>query len=590
MKASENHFLTFLEINKHGRDEERYKLLLTQRDKETLQELTEDPNHAKFILSTYPLHPLLENYLYFENRLRQGDIDPLTIYTGISKLMIVDISLDKDHDNPQLIFESLNSTGMDLSEADLIRNYVLMGLDNEDQNRLYKKYWFPMEQGFQPPKDSAQFDRFMRDYLTIKMGSIPNLDKVYSTFKIFHRSTSIEATSELLADIERYARYFVNMAFEKEQDQAIRDVLHDINTLKVDVAYPFLLEIYNDYANKLLSHEDFITILRLVESYVFRRAICGIPAHSLNKTFAAIAKEVDKQNYLESVQAIFLQKDGQRRFPRDEEFRAAFLVKDVYNFHGCKYMLRKLENHRRKEVENIEECTIEHIMPQNERLSQAWRAELGPNWKQVQAQYLHTIGNLTLTRYNSEFSDKPFLAKRNHEGGFANSPVQLNKSLAILEHWNEEVIKKRASELADLALRVWPIPELSPEQMSILGKQVQLEDHLKYMPFDMKGIFERLRTRILNLDSLVREEVSERHISYKAAADFMEIKPLKGQLLVTLNVSVGEINDPKGLCKNGKRNGHSDEVQLSLTSLTQIEDVMALIQQAYEKHVEEVWV
>jgi predicted transport protein len=212
---------------------------------------------------------------------------------------------------------------------------------------------------------------------------------------------------------------------------------------------------------------------------------------------------------------------------------------------------------------------------------------------QVHAQYLHTIGNLTLTRYNPELSDEPFLEKRNHkEGGFANSPLHLNKSLATLEHWNEDEIKKRASALADLALKVWPIPQLSPAQMSPIGKQVQLEDHLKYMPFDIRDIFEWLRRRILNLDSLVREEVSKHYITYKAVADFVEIKPQKSQLLVTLNINADEINDPKGLCKNGKHAGHvsKGEVQLSVTSLNQVEDVMVLIQQAFAKHAEEVWV
>src|SRR6266852_1148871 len=211
--------------NKFSKGEERYKLLLTQSDKDTLIAITDDPDHAKSTLPTHPPHRLLENYLYFE---------------------------------------SLNSTGVDLSEADLIRNYVLMGLDNEEQTRLYKKYWYPMEQSFFQTKDSSQFDRFMRDYLTIKQGNIPNLDKVYASFKTFHRSTTTAATAEILADIARYARHFEKMAFEKEDDREIRAVLHDINTLKVDVAYPFLLEVYDDYANKLLSREDFIAILKLV--------------------------------------------------------------------------------------------------------------------------------------------------------------------------------------------------------------------------------------------------------------------------------------------------------------------------------------
>ncbi|MFL5657822.1 MAG: DUF262 domain-containing protein [Ktedonobacteraceae bacterium] len=671
-------------INKYSRDEQRYKLLLTQGDKDTLIALTDDPDRAKLIL---PANRLLENYLYFENRIRQGSVDPFTLYAGISKLMIVEISLNKAHDDPQLIFESLNSTGMDLSQADLIRNYVLMGLDNEEQTKLYKTYWYPMEQSFRHTDDTYQFDRFMRDYLTIKQGSIPNIDEVYGNFKTYQRSKTAAPISELVADIDRYARYFVKMAFLKEEDHEIRRVLYDINTLKVDVAYPFLLEVYDDYAHKLLSREDFIAILRLVESYVFRRVICGVPTNSMNKTFATLAREIDKEQYLESVQAAFLQKDAYRRFPRDEEFRAAFMVKDVYNFRSRNYMLRKLENSGSKEWVNIEDYTIEHILPQNERLSSEWQVELGSNWKEVHARYLHTIGNLTLTGYNSELSDRPFREKRDMKGGFAKSPIHLNESLTDVERWNEEEIQKRAGALADVAVTVWSMPQLTSEQVSRIARQAQkgsltevigpidhphagfipegfkilqikenrfhyfrqvagewvqygngkdawyaiswdtvgrwlrdfdkkntmplgvgrtvaqqyvkfdtasngysLEGHLGYMPVDIRGIFERLRKRILNLDSSVKEEARKLYIAYKTTTDFVDIEPQKKRLLVILNVRWGEIDDPGGLCRNVMHIGHdgNGEVEVSIDSFDEIEDVMDLIRQAFEKHSEEV--
>lgn len=574
-------------INKHGQDEEHYKLLLTQSDKETLIALIDDPDHAK---STRLTHRLLENYTYFENRIRQGDVDPYTLYIGIGKLKIVEISLQKDLDNPQLIFESLNSTGVDLSQADLIRNYLLMKLDNEEQVKLYKKYWSPLEQNFLHRGDSSQFDRFMRDYLTIKQRSIPNSDQVYTTFKVYHREIAATPISEIMANIECYALHFVKMAFLKEENREIRRVLEDINTLKVDVAYPFLLEVYDDYTHKLLSREDFIAILKLVESYVFRRAICGIPTNSLNKTFATLAKEIDKKQYLKSVEATLLRKDSHQRFPRDEEFRAAFMVKDVYNFRSRNYMLGKLENHGSKEWKPIEEYTIEHILPQNERLPLAWREELGPNWKEVHAKYLHTIGNLTLTAYNPKLSDHPFLKKRNMEDGFRQSNLHLNEHLARLEHWNEEEIKKRAEALADLAVKLWAAPQYAGLGTNAASNGYSLEDHLKHMPFDIKGIFERLRKRILNLDSSVKEEVMKSCIAYSATTDFVEIEPQKKCLLVTLGINAREVNDPKGLCKNGKhtRLFDSGEVQVSVTSLTQVEDLMDLIRQAFEKHTEEV--
>ncbi|HZU00240.1 MAG TPA: DUF262 and DUF1524 domain-containing protein [Ktedonobacteraceae bacterium] len=676
-------------VNKFCGDEQYYKLLLTQSDKDTLIALTNDPDHAK---STLPPHRLLENYLYFENLIRQGDVDPYTLYVGISKLTIVEISLHTNHDNPQLIFESLNSTGMDLAQADLIRNYILMGLESGEQSRLYKMYWYPMEQSFRRSEyidHTNQFDRFMRDYLTIKQGSIPNIDRVYHSFKTYHRNIKETPIAQIMADIDRYARYFVNMAFLQEKDDDIRHVLADIHALKVQVAYPFLLEVYEDYAQKLLSREDFIAILKLVESYVFRRVICGIPTNSLNKTFAMLAREIDKEQYLTSVQAAFLQKDSHRRFPKDEEFRAEFMVKDIYNLSIRNYVLRKLEHHGSKERVNVEDYTIEHIMPQH--LSSEWQGELGPNWKEVHGRYLHTIGNLTLTGYNSELSNHPFREKRNMKGGFAKSPIRLNSSLAEVERWDEEEIKKRAREFANIAVVVWSIPLMSSEQVSVIvqraqkgplsevigpidhphagfvpagfkilqikenrfhyfrqindawiqysngkdalyaiswdtaGKSIRdfskknmmplriigtvasqyaklatnignngysLEDHLKYMPLHIRGIFERLRKRILNLDSSVKEEVRRRYIAYGTTTDFVDIELQKKQLRVILNVRLSEINDPKGLCKAVIHTDHPGNggVEVSMHSFDQFEDVMDIIHQAFEKHSEGVYV
>lgn len=619
-------------INKHGRDERRYKLLLTQSDRDTLIALIDNPDHAK---STLPANRLVENYLHFEDRIRQGTVDPFTLYVGISRLMVVEISLHKDHDNPQLIFESLNSTGMDLSQADLIRNYILMGLDNGEQTKLYKTYWYPMEQRFRHTDTTNAFDRFMRDYLTVKQGSIPNIDQVYSSFKAYHRGTTETSIAQIMADIDCYARYFVKMAFLQEEDHEIRRVLADINTLKVDVAYPFLLEVYDDYTHELLSRENFIAILKLVESYVFRRVICGVPPNSMNKIFATLAREINKDQYLASVQAAFLQKDAHGRFPRDEEFRAEFMVKNIYNLRSRNYVLRKLENHGFKEWVNVEDYTIEHIMPQNEHLSPAWQEELGPNWKEVHARYLHTIGNLTLTGYNSELSDRPFREKRDMKGGFAKSPIRLNESLAKVEYWNEKEIKKRAEALADRAVQVWSMPPLSsaPGDENTSHRQKEplaevigpidhphakkntppsknggagavqrakptddtgsysLENHLKYMPVNIRGIFERLRKRILNLDSSVKEEVRKHYIAYKTTTNFVDIELQKKQLRVTLHVRLSEMNDPKGLCKIVAHPGHlnNGDVEISIHSLDQIEDGMDLIRQAFERHAEEIY-
>ncbi|MHC5822773.1 MAG: DUF262 domain-containing protein [Nostoc sp.] len=445
----------FYLFNRYGKDSERYKLLLNQKDRETLIRLLEGAE-----IPSDKSQQLVDNYRYFESQIRKLDIDLNSLYRGICKLMIVEISLERDRDDPQLIFESLNSTGLELLEADKIRNYVLMKRQPEEQNEIYNFYWHPMEKSFDKTGNSELFDRFIRDYLTIKsrLGTIPNIRDVYSSFKVYVQGKKDTLIKEIVADVYLYSKYFVTLAFAQETDQKIKQLITDINTLRVDVAYPFLIEVYDDYKQDKIARQEFIRILRLVESYVFRRSICGIPTNSMNKSFATLSREIDRENYLESLQIALDGKKSYKRFPGDEEFRRELVVKDIYNFRGCNYLLRKLENYERKELVNVEEYTIEHIMPQNSNLSLEWQADLGEDWKEIQAKYLHTIGNLTLTGYNPELSDRPFIEKRDINGGFADSPLRLNRGLQHLKQWNETEINKRAESLADMAVKVWSSP------------------------------------------------------------------------------------------------------------------------------------
>jgi uncharacterized protein with ParB-like and HNH nuclease domain/predicted transport protein len=575
-------------VNTHGKGELHYKLLLTQSDKEKLIEIIDHPER---VAPSTPSSRLEENYLFFAERIHQSEIDLQKLYEGINKLIIVEIMLGRD-DNPQLIFESLNSTGADLSQADLIRNYVLMGLGNEEQTRLYKDYWYPMERQFRYAEGSDQFDHFMRDYLTLKQGSIPNIDRVYASFKAYQRSQTGQPIRQIVEDIYRYAHSFLRVALLQEEDGDTWNALKDIRTLKVDVAYPFLLEVYDDYVHKLLSKQDLLVILRLVESYVLRRLICGIPTNALNKMFVTLAKEIDKEHYLKSVQAAFFAKARNGRFPRDEEFCAAFKVKDIYNLRIRKYLLSKLENYGQKELVQVENCTIEHILPQNERLSAEWREELGPNWQEVQSRYLHTIGNLTLTGYNTELSDRPFLEKRDMKGGFAQSPLRLNHSLAKLEHWNKDEIEKRAQALADIAIKAWPVPPAKPPVNQPPGTNGTSGYTLNsYVPLQgpIRKLFESLRSRILQLDQTVREECRKFYIAYKTSTNFVDVDPQVKSLRLFLNMKFSEIHDPKSLCRDVSAVGHhgNGEIEVSLSSPSQLDDVMYLIRQSFEKHWEE---
>lgn len=430
----------------------RYKQFLTKHDKETLICLLE-----KKALPANPSSLLRDNYGFFQDQLR--DIDITTVYKGIQKLKIVDIVLDGTEDNPQLIFESLNSTGLNLSPADLIRNYVLMGQEESFQNRLYEAFWFPMEESFED-QYAKRFDRFVRDYLTFKTRQIPNIKKVYEKFKEYvpTTGTSLELEDHV-KDLSRYAKHYVDIALLQEKDPELRACLEDIHELRVEVSYPFLLEVYEDYKNDLIEKADLIQILRLIESYVFRRAVCNWPTNRLNSIFATLMPKVDKNDYLKSLKKAFSEMRTYSHYPTDLEFKLELLCRDVYNFKVPKYLLRKLENQERpKEPINIEKFTIEHVMPQT--LTKEWQQELGENYSQIHDKLLHTIGNLTLTGYNSEYQNLSFKEKRDMpKTGFRTSPLYLNESLAHEVKWNEEAILARGSELVKRALEIWIYPD-----------------------------------------------------------------------------------------------------------------------------------
>ena len=280
----------------------------------------------------------------------------------------------------------------------------------------------------------------------------------------------------------------------------------------MEVAFPFLLELYDDYSNGLLQRDELAHAVRLVEGYVFRRAVCAIPTNSLNKTFATFTKALKKDRYLESVQAHFLLLPSYRRFPRDEEFHRDLQTRDLYHFRSRSYWLRRLENYGRKEHVPVDEYTIEHILPQNPQLSPEWRSMLGAEPQAVQEKYLHTLGNLTLTGYNAEYSDHPFDKKRDMKGGFKESPLRLNEALGQLENWNEEEILAGAQRIATRAVEVWKVPDLSAEVVEAyqskknVSADYSIEDHPHLLSGALRPIFDAFRKAVLALDPCVNED------------------------------------------------------------------------------------
>lgn len=449
-------------INKSETADEKYKLLLTKEDREFLISLIE-----KKPISEEIQPKLLNAYNYFKNQIEEQRIDPKELYDAIEKLQIVVITLDREQDDPQVIFESLNSTGKELSQSDLIRNYVLMGMDKDTQKRLYDNFWLPFEELFGHDNQGEFMDNFFRDYLTMKTTRIPKIGDVYDEFKDWtskceFRRNECLCHEDLCNDLYNFAKIYTDIKFSKSGDNKLDSLFNEIRVLNMNVANPFLLRVIHDYQKKNLApYDSLIEIIKLCISYVLRRSICEIPTNSLNKTFATLVHEIKEADYLNSVKSFFINSLYSKKFPNDEEFTGAFIRKEIYKSRNKNYILERLENYDNKSPIVIENLTIEHIMPQSANLCADWKNNLGDKWKEVQDTYLHTIGNLTLTGYNTEMSDKPFMEKMNMKGGFKQTGLRLNEYIKEQKTWNEEKIKERAIKLSEIALKIWAYPQLT---------------------------------------------------------------------------------------------------------------------------------
>ncbi|HTE41824.1 MAG TPA: DUF262 and DUF1524 domain-containing protein, partial [Steroidobacteraceae bacterium] len=575
-------------VNPEEEGERHYKLLLSQTDRTSLIAViseTEEPPEKSLRIA--------QNFTLFNELVAGRKTDLETVCKGLAKLVVVDIALSRDQDNPQLIFESMNSTGRELSQADLIRNFILMGLEPSLQTRLYEHFWRPMEVAFGQEAYSTQFDAFMRHYLTVKTGEIPNVGEVYEAFKAHSRSPAVaeEGVEALVRDIREFARYFCAMALGAETEPELKRAFHDLRELKVDVAYPFLLELYHDHVRGVLPKGGLAEAVRLIEAYVFRRAICSIPTNSMNKTFATFSRAIEKERYLESIKAHLLLLPSYRRFPEDEEFRRALRTRDLYHFRSRSYWLRRLENHGRKEAIADNEFTIEHILPQNEKLSPAWKASLGPEWERVQQTWLHTLGNLTLTGYNSEYGDRSFAEKRDMSGGFRESPLRLNAGLGQLDSWNEETISARADRLTAMAVNIWQAPHLAAgvvaryRSSTEKGVGYSISDHPQLLTDALRQLFQAFRREVCALDPCVTEEFLKFYVAFKAETNFVDVYPQAKRLRLILNLPFAEIDDPQGKCSNMSGYQLNGDVRMYLGSLEELPYVIGLVTQAFERQM-----
>lgn len=443
-------------VDKYQPEETRIKLKPVKNDQKAFGKLfsSVDEHIRESNLTT--------NYNYFYERIQKQEITIDELFDAIYSLEIINITLNNE-DNPQLIFESLNSTGLDLSEGDKIRNFILMGLPSKEQDEYYDKYWNRIE-------ECTKYDvsSFVRDYLSVKQMAIPSQKKIYISFKEYVEQQSIEA-EELLKELLSYAKRYEILLCDGTKNKVLDSCIYRLNRLETTVTRPFFLEVLRLYDEEKLDMSQVADTFLITENYLFRRTICDLPTNALNKIFLLLHREIIRYegndvDYVEKFKYALLSKKEKARFPDDEEFSAGFTDRQVYQMNSKNkiYILERLENFSTAEDKDVYgHCddgiySIEHIMPQH--LTPAWVKSLGDDYEQIHETWLHRIANLTLTAYNSKYSNSTFEEKKSMKNGFEDSGIRMNTYIAKKDKWTLAELKERNQYLMGRALEIWAAP------------------------------------------------------------------------------------------------------------------------------------
>ena len=444
-------------IDEYEPEEKRIKLKPIKNDQKAFGILFDQDEEY------IPDSNLTINYRYFYDRIQHGELDIDELFDAICKLEIINISLNHE-DNPQLIFESLNSTGLNLSEGDKIRNYILMGLPNDQQTKFYEKYWNRIES-----YTDYDVSSFVRDYLSIKQQSTPNMNSVYPTFKKYVEDAEVADIEPLLKDLLEYVKRYAFLIKGGHSDERLNSCIYRLNRLSTSVTRPFLLEVIRLSESGALTADELIEVFHFTESYLFRRAICDLPTNALNKNFLLLHREIirfdgDESHYVEKFKYALLSKRERTRFPSDEEFAECMSTRNIYGMNPKNklYLFERLENSETSETKDVwghldrGEYSIEHIMPQH--LTAAWIVSLGDNYEAIHTNWLHRLANLTLTAYNSRYSNSPFAEKRDMPHGFKDSGLRINQWVGRKEQWGLPELEERDQLLKNTVIGIWPYP------------------------------------------------------------------------------------------------------------------------------------
>ena len=464
-KALKEEIFELCLINKHAKvknEEEKIKLKPTENNDKALKHIYKSSS-----INFKGKSNIIDNYIFFEKNITENNYKE--VLSGLENLIFVDMALGKD-DDPQRIFESLNSTGLDLSQGDLIRNYILMKLNSQQQIEIYENYWEYIEKDAKDESlNKDMVSDFIRDFMTSEYGKIPNKNRVYEEFK---EKYSIDDFGKIKGDLEilkEYASYYNKLLNPKnENDKDISLKLENIKSLEVNVSYPFFLKIYKDYNGKIIDKNTFIYIIDLIESFVFRRFICDVPTNAMNKIFMTLYSKIDKNNYIESLEKHLCKLGSAQRFPKNDEVISKLKEKNIYESINQKrkmYLFEKLEQGLSQTFINFSQTpyTIEHIFPQ--KPVKEWKKELNQKDYNIMQEKLHTIANLTISANNGELGNKTFEEKQdmnvdNKEQGYKYSKLWLNEYLNEIEEWKPKNIEERFDKIKKRFLKVWKYPNV----------------------------------------------------------------------------------------------------------------------------------
>ena len=571
-----------------------YKLVLRRADNETLQALIDGKEDTD--LKDRDSERVMESYRFLKKLLESKECDFDRVYRGIGRLNIVDVTLDRRVDSPQLVFESMNSTGVSLRQSDLVRNYLLMGLDETTQTQLYDSHWCKIELFF---KGSVSvFDEFLRDYMALKTKSTQQtkLDRIYDAFKVFWRPDSETSLDELLEDMARVARTYASFRGTAPMQRPwladAMENMRDLNTTQGLV----VMRLYDCHQKELLGSDEFVRAIRLIESYLLRRAVLGLQTRGYWSLFARIAHEIDEQKALVSLQVAFARLRDNNRFPSDEEFDRALREHNLYELRICKHILSRLENANEREPSPVHEYSIEHIMPQGIEDVPEWQQMLGDDWRDIHAMWLHRLGNLTLTAYNSTYSNRPFQDKSEMKGGFQQSAVRLNEYVRKQKRWSEIELRGRGKLLANRALKIWPyhdvdetyVQEVDIRELRALAAARSSRD-LEVNP-DVRMLLDTMLEQVRELGEIL-EVIEHKSVCCYGPGLFAELLPMGYRLRVLLPLDFNEIENPMGISvedsstwKFVPNRTHSDcDLLIDITQESQIAAVLPMIRQAHDR-------